>query len=197
MSIRDSKPEPTKPSISEPESFGKEAYDEATKQVKENGASIAISVIMAVVIWIFGNIAFIPIAEDVVFYSWPLTEVISFIIIVALAIIILRIFWQIRGLTDGLGGVLAYELGKAAGEIKKESYEHYRDALRGIMYVAIAILAYLLFASYLAYIHPALAAVVLILIVVWSILSIWRAGRSIISEIRRATKSAADMLEKK
>jgi hypothetical protein len=60
----------------------------------------------------------------------------------------------------------------------------------------VIILAYLLFASYLAAIHPGLAAVVLILIVIWSILSIWRVGKAISAEIGRATEDAATKLKK-
>ena len=181
---------------SDVESFGEQSYKESSRQLKQNGASIAISIFIAIIIWVFGNLAFLPISEGVTFFRWPMTEVVSFIILVALVIIILRVFLQIRGLTDGLGGVMAYELGKAAGEVRKEAYEHYRDALRGVLYVVVVILAYLLFSSYLVAIHPGLAAIVLIFIVIWSILSIWRVGKAISAEIGHATEDAAAKLKK-
>jgi hypothetical protein len=57
--------------------------------------------------------------------------------------------------------------------------------MRGIFYIIIVSLAFLLFPDYLAMIHPALSGVVLLAIVVWAIFQIWRAVKAISAEIKR------------
>lgn len=180
-----------------PEAFGESMYVQCAKTLRESGPSIIISVGIAIMIWLFGQLIFIPMSEGVYFAEYPVTQIITFIILAAMAVLVLRAFYQIHELTDGAAGVLAYEFGKASGEISTESYEHYRTALRGVIYVTAVSLAYLLFSSYLSIIHPALAAVVLVGIVIWSIFSLYRAGIAVSAEIRRSTEKWAKSLEKR
>lgn len=180
-----------------PEEFGAKMYVESARALREAGPRIALSVGSAIIIWLFGVLIFVPMAEGIEFMDYPVPQIISFIIIVALAIIILTVFMDVRKLTGGLAGVLAYEFGKATGEVRYESYEHYRTALDGIIYVIIVALAFLLFSEYLARIHPAIPAVILIAIVVWSIFAIWRSCRALAAEIKRSATKWADELEKR
>jgi len=130
------------------------------------------------------------------FFGYPIHSIISFIIVVALALIIFTVFIDIRRLTGGMAGVLAYHFGKASGEVSVETYKNYRTALDGILYVIIVSLAYLLFAGYLAEIHAAIPAVLLILIVIWAIFALWRSCKAIATVIGRYTSKFAEELEK-
>ncbi len=181
------------------EVFGAEMYVESAKALREVGARVALSVGAAIIIWVFGQLVFIPISEGMepIFEGYPMDTIISFIIVVALAVIIFTVFLDIRKLTSGIAGVLAYEFGKASGEIRVESLRHYRIALDGIIYVIVVSLAYLLFAPYLGEIHPAIPAVVLILIVIWAVFALWRSCRAIAAEISRYTTKWAEELEKR
>jgi len=58
-------------------------------------------------------------------------------------------------------------------------------------------LAYLLFAGYLAEIHTAIPAILLILIVIWAIFALWRSCRAIASVIGKYTTKWAEELEKR
>jgi hypothetical protein len=179
------------------EVFGSEAYTESAKAMREVGARVALSIGAAILIWLFGQMVFIPISTGMeqVFLGYPVHEIISFIFIVTLAIIIFTVFIDIRRLTSGIAGVLAYHFGKASGEITVESFRHYRVALDGILYVVIVSLTYLLFAQYLGDIHPAIPAILLILIVIWAIFALWRSCRAIAAEIGRYTSKFADEIE--
>jgi hypothetical protein len=178
--------------------FGSEAYNESARAMREVGARVVLSVGAAILIWLFGQMVFIPIAKGMeqVFLGYPVHAIISFIFVVTLAIIIFTVFIDIRRLTGGIAGVLAYQFGKASGEISVESFRHYRIALDGILYVIIVSLTYLLFAQYLGDINPAIPAIVLILIVIWSIFALWRSCRAIAAEIGRYTTKWADELER-
>lgn len=177
--------------------FGMEMYLESARAVRQVGARVALSVGAAILIWIFGNLVFLPIAKGMTqqFLGYPVHAIISFIIVVALAIMVLTIFIDIRRLTGGIAGILAYHFGKAGGEMHTETYNNYRTALDGILYVIVVSLAYLLFASYLAEIHPAIPAILLILIVIWAIFALWRSVRAITRVISKYTLKWADELE--
>ena len=180
------------------EEFGSEMYLESAKALRQVGARVFLSIGAAILIWIFGEMLFLPIAKGMTqeFMGYPVHSIISFIIVVALAIIIFTVFIDIRRLTGGMAGVLAYHFGKASGDISVETYKNYRTALDGVLYVIIVSLAYLLFANYLAEINPVIPAVLLILIVIWAIFALWRSCKAVATVIGRYTSKWADELEK-
>lgn len=180
------------------EEFGAEMYVESAKALRQVGARVVLSAGAAILIWIFGQMIFLPIAKGMTqqFMDYPVHSIISFIIVVALAIIIFTVFVDVRRLTGGMAGILAYQFGKASGEVGIEAYNSYRVALDGIIYVIVVSLTYLLFAGYLAEIHPAIPAILLILIVVWAIFALWRSCRAIAKVIGKYTSKWAEELEK-
>lgn len=194
----ESKPEEIRNEEKRIEEFGIKMYLESAKALRQVGARVFLSIGAAILIWIFGQMIFLPIAEGMAqqFFGYPVHSIISFIIVVALAIIVLTVFIDVRRLTSGIAGVLAYHFGKASGEISIETFKNYRTALDGILYVIIVSLAYLLFADYLATIHPAIPAVLLILIVIWAIFALWRSCKAIASVIGRYTSKWAEELER-
>jgi len=191
------KPEETKEE-NKIEEFGSEMYLESARALRQVGARVFLSIGAAILIWIFGEMIFLPIAKGMTqqFLGYPVHSIISFIIVVALALIIFTVFIDIRRLTGGMAGVLAYHFGKASGEVSVETYKNYRTALDGILYVIIVSLAYLLFAGYLAEIHAAIPAVILILIVIWAIFALWRSCKAIATVIGKYTSKFAEELEK-
>jgi hypothetical protein len=191
--IEGSKSEPKKV-----EEFGAEMYLESSRALRHVGARVFLSIGAAILIWVFGQMLFLPIAEGMTqqFLNYPVYSIVSFIIAAALAIIIFTVFIDIRRLSGGIAGILAYHFGRATGEVGVENFKNYRTALDGILYVIVVALAYLLFADYLAKINAAIPAVLLILIVVWSIFALWRSSRAVAAVIGRYTSKWADELEK-
>jgi len=163
-------------------------YEKVSKESREVlvGAvpSMTVGVVAAILLWLFGNLIFIPISEGIEWYGYPLTQILTFIILVGLAIFVLRILVDVRRAVDALAGLAACEIG-APYDVTPAEVDHYKTALRGILYVIIVSLAFLLFSDYLARIHPALSGVVLIAIVAWGIFEIWRAVKAVSEEIRR------------
>ncbi len=178
--------------------FGLKMYSESVRILRQVGVRVSLSIAAAILIWIFGELIFLPIAKGMTqqFFGYPVHSVISFIIAVALAIIIFSVFVDIRRLTRSLAGILAYHFGKASGEDDIEVYDNYRAVLDGIIYVIVVSLVYLLFARYLAEIHPAVPAVLLVLIVIWSIFALWKCCRAIARIIGKYTSKISEELEK-
>jgi hypothetical protein len=146
-------------------------------------------------LWLFGNLIFIPIAEGIEWFGYPLPQILTFVILIALLAFVLKILVDVRKAVDALAGLAAVEIG-APTDVTKTEVEHYTTAMRGIFYIIIVSLAFLLFSSYLAMIHPALSGVVLLAIVVWAIFQIWRAVKAISAEIKRySTEWAGTVLK--
>lgn len=171
------------------------AYREASRAVRERGLRVITGIIVAVLVWLFGNLLFLPIAQGIDIQGYPMPQILSFIILAALGLIIFSIFFDAKKLIEGFAGILAYEVGKAGGEPKAETFRHYKSALNGIFYVIIVVLAFLLFSQYLTIIHPALSGLLLIIIVIWSILMLWRSGKAVALEIGRGVEKWAGELE--
>ena len=110
----------------------------------------------------------------------------NFIILVALAVILLKILVDMRRFIGGLAGYAAVEIG-AQYDVTSEEVDHYRTALGGIFYIIVVSLGYLLFVDYVSGIHPALSGVLLLFIVVWAIFQIWRVVQAVSDELRRYT----------
>jgi len=176
------------PSKREEKAPSKGYYEKVSRESREAlvGAvpSLTLGVIAAILLWLFGNLIFIPIAQGIEWFGYPLPQILTFIILVGLAIFLLRILVDVRRAVDALAGLAACEIG-APYDVTPAEIGHYKTALRGVLYVVIVSLAFLLFSDYLALIHPALSGVVLIAIVVWAIFEIYRAVKAISEEIRR------------
>ncbi len=192
------KTETTSTKDDEIKKYGSEMYEESARALRQVGARVVLSVGAAILIWLAGRLIFVPMAQGLTqqLLGYPIAGIISAIIIVALAIIIFTVFIDIRRLTGGLAGILAYHFGKASGDVQKSEVNNYRVAMEGVLYVVIVSLAYLLFVDYLATIHPAIPAVLLILIVIWAIFALYRSTRAVANIIGKYTSKAADELEK-
>ena len=182
-----SKP-PVKPVSKSNESSSMSYHEKISKESKATlmGAlpSITVGVIAAILLWLFGNLVFIPIAQGIEWFGYPLPQILTFVILIALVAFVLKILVDVRKAVDALAGMAAVEIGTPA-DVSETEVEHYTTAMRGVFYIVIVSLAFLLFSDYLAMIHPALSGVVLLAIVVWAILQIWRSVKAISAEIKR------------
>ncbi|RJS84882.1 hypothetical protein CW702_01875 [Candidatus Bathyarchaeota archaeon] len=176
------------------EEEAREYYEKVRRESRENIAAALPTVVLdisaAILIWLFGKLVFVPIAEGIHFFGYPLPQILNFIIIVALAVIVLRIIVDVRRMIDGIAGYAACEIG-APYEVSTEEVEHYRTALRGVFDIIVVSLVYMLFVEFLTRIHPALSGVVLLAIVVWAIYRIWKVVQAVSEEIRRYTTAWA------
>lgn len=178
--------------------YGRTMYAESAKAVREVGAKVALAIVAAIVIWLFAELVFMPLAEDISqeLLGYPMDSIVAFVVVIALAIIVFAIFVHVKRLSAAISGIMVYHFGKAGGETRPESYKNYATMLDGILYVIVISLAYLLFKGPLGGIHEAIPAVLLLLIVIWAIITLWRSFSAISSEIGRYTSKVANELEK-
>lgn len=159
---------------------------EALIDMRQGVPTLVFTMIAAVLIWVFGNLAFMPLAEGISIYEWPLDKVISLIILVALIAIIVKSIMSLTKIVDGISSFLAIEMSRLQKNFDEKSLRRYRSFLRGIVFSIMIILIFILIQDYLTQIHPALSGVLLIAIVVWSIFLLYQGGTKISGEITRA-----------
>jgi hypothetical protein len=159
---------------------------DAREAIADTLPRIALDVSAAVLIWLFGRLVFLSIAEGINFFGYPLPEILNFVILVALVIIVMKVIVDARKFIDGVASYSAVIIGSDY-DVTEQEVEHYKTALGGLFDVIVVSLAYILFVDYFSGIHPAIAGVTLLALVIWAIFKLWGVVQSISGEIRRYT----------
>jgi len=173
-------------------------YKEGMLKLKENIPQIIINLVVAGLIWVFGILVFIPIADMLgnpyLFGLTALKPIISAIITIALIIVLLRVTKDFGELTDGVADIIAVKL--AGSRVNEEKLKRYRRGLRGFAYLIVAIIAYLFFLPVISGITPVLAGIVLIILVLWAVVVLINIGDIFSDEIEEGIRIATEKLEK-
>ena len=164
----------------------KETMREAREIMGESLPRIVLDLSAAVLIWLFGRLIYLPIAEGIEFAGYPLTEILNFVILAALIIIVVKVIVDVRKFIDGLSSYAAAVVGTDY-DVSDEEVGHYETALTGLFDVVVISLAYILLVDYFSGIHPALAGITLLALVIWAIFKLWGVVDAISDEIERYT----------
>ncbi len=173
----------------------REVYLQAVRELRDSVPKIVINIGIAVLIWVFTKYIFIPVSREYLLFGIPLPQLISLIMLVAVTILVLGILREIFDIVDALAAYCAYELGSAQKEVTDEELENYKIGFRGIVYVIVVALIFLLFRDFLNVLHPVLSAVVLLIVAVWAVLTLMRSGKAFSRIVEYYAKEWAEKLE--
>lgn len=148
--------------------------DESRRKLAASVPKLAIHIFVAVLIWIFGALVFVPLAESFALFGYDLASIISVIFVVALLIVLLRAAFDIRDTADALAGIVAVGMSRSGSDIG--DVRNHQKRFRGILYVVYAVVIFLFFYAFLANIHPVAAGLVLIILVIWPIIVLFQVG---------------------
>lgn len=154
-----------------------DAYLQMVRELREGLPKILIDVGVAVLVWIFSMYVFIPLSREYALIGIPLPQLISLVAMLAIAAIVLSMVRTALRVIDAVAAYLAYEVG-ARHKASEEELHSYKAGLRGVFYVLVASLLFLLFKDFINVIHPALSAVILFLLAIWAVTTLVRSGRS-------------------
>ncbi|XRO77691.1 hypothetical protein ACO3VM_03950 [Methanocaldococcus sp. 10A] len=173
-------------------------FKEGILKLKENVPQIIISLVIAGLIWLFGVLVFIPIADMLgnpyLFGLTALKPIISAIVFIALVYVFLKIVKDFGELMDGVADIIASKL--ARGRITDDKLKRYRRGLRALAYLIVAIIAYLFFLPIIAGMSPVIAGIVLIILVIWGVVVLINIGNIFSNEIEEGVRLALTKLEK-
>ena len=94
------------------EEYGREVRSTSITVIRESGPKVVLNIGVAILIWLFGNLVFIPISQGIFVCEYAVTQIISLITLVSLAGLLLAVLYEMRRLADAGAGILAYEVGR-------------------------------------------------------------------------------------
>ena len=124
------------------------------------GAKTLQNLLAALLLWLFGNLVFIPLANSL---NWQTRVFVSLIFFVAFTILVARTLPSLKKLVDAFSVFPARKYGLRKGLIYADSVVLFRHAF----YMIIAVVFYLLYHPFLKSFHPSISGMVLIIVLVW------------------------------
>lgn len=138
----------------------KEEIENFTEYLRTYGVKTVHNLLSAFLIWLFGNLVFIPLASSL---NWQTRVICSLIFFMAFTILVFRALPGLKKLIDAFSIFPARKYGVKKGL-------HYEDSLvlfRHLLYMFFAIILYLLYFPFLANFHPSISGIILILLLIW------------------------------
>ena len=140
-----------------------EARENLISVSREHLPDTLINLFVALLIWLFGILVFLPAAYSISPRGLPL--LCSLIILVGFSLFIFRSFDGLQPLLNSTSDFLAYVYIRRRNA--KVQVERLKTASRSISYIITVLILYLLYSHFLVAIHPALNGLVLIPIILW------------------------------
>lgn len=141
----------------------KDASEADETNVKAIRYSITYNLSAAFLIWLFGVLVFIPIAETIN----PQTKLfVNLIVFIPFTILLLKAIPRVKKLLEIFAVVLARKF-KFMGEVKEDDQI---IVFKKLLYIVFIIFTYLFYFPFLNNFHPAINGIVLIVALLWSFL---------------------------
>jgi len=138
----------------------KKEIETIRKLFEAYGSTTAQNLFSALLVWLFGNLVFIPLANSL---NWQATVLCSLIFFAAFTGLVLRAIPGLKDLVD------AFSIFPAKKYFLKRglSYEDSLTVSRQLLYMISAVALYLFYFPFLANFHPAISGIALILVLIY------------------------------
>ncbi len=173
-----------------------DVYLESARKLRASLPKSIIFLGAAMLIWLFGTNILIPLGTGVLIYDTETSKIINLIVIVSIFVMISATFREIREVADASAGFVIYFVGNGRKSVDETRLHKLRKTFRNLSYVILASIVFLIFKPILDGIHPALAGIVLVVISIWTIISLYAVVMAMSSEIEEAATSFSENLEK-
>jgi len=134
--------------------------ERASRYLRPHGQKTIRNLLAALLIWLFGVLVFIPLAES---SNWQTKTFISFIFFLAFSLLIFRTVSSVKKLIDAFASFPA----KKYGVTKGLSYENSITLFRYLLYIIYSLIVYGLYVPFLVSFHPAVNGIILIGVLIW------------------------------
>ena len=138
----------------------KEEIENLNECLRTHGVKSVHDLLAAFLIWLFGNLVFIPLASSL---NWQTRAFCSLIFFIAFTILVVKTLPNLKKLIDAFSIFPARKYGVKKGL----SYEDSLVLFRYISYIISALILYLLYFPFLTNFHPSISGIVLILLLIW------------------------------
>ncbi len=172
-------------------------YLDAAKKLRKGLPKFIVLISSALLIWIFGITVFLPLAEGITIGEIETSRLVSLIIIIALIVLIVLSFGELRSISDACAGFVAYYIGSEREKISKERFLRLQRSFSNLANVLLASFFFIFFKPLLDKMHAAISGIVLIVLIIWAIISLVSVSMVLSNEIEEAAMRFAEVLEKR
>ena len=167
--------------------------DDANSRIRRELPTLGLTIIVAILIWVFGALVFIPLSHGAAnLGGYPLDQIVSAIILIALIIVVLRAFASIIRLSTGVSEYSAAEISRRNPQsVDRHSVTRIGAFFRAIIYVVVMILIFILLQQYLNTLSPILTGVILVIITIASVIFLYNGGVQISGEVAKLMEGTA------
>lgn len=134
--------------------------EEVLRCLRSDAPTVFQSFLMALLIWLFGTLVFIPTANII---NWRVGLFCSLIIFTAFTIFVFRALPGFKRTIDAFSTFPARKYGEKLGISRENSVTFFRH----IFYIISSLILYAFYFPILITVHPAVSGVVLILVLIW------------------------------
>lgn len=138
----------------------KKEIENFQKCLKTYGAKTIHNLLAAFLVWLFGNLVFIPLATTL---NWQTKAFCSLTFFIAFTLLVVRALPSIKRLIDTFSIFPARKYSTK----KKLSCQNSLILFRHVFYIVSIIIIYLLYFPFLTNFHPSISGIVLILMLIW------------------------------
>lgn len=173
-----------------------DVYINSARKLRAGLPKSAIFLGAAALIWLFGTNILIPLGENVFIYGTESSKIINLIVIISIFVMIATSFREIRDVADAAAGFVTYFVGNGKRSVEETRLNKLRKTFRNLSYVILAAIVFLMFKPVLDGFHPALSGIVVVLISIWSVVSLYAVVMAMSGEIEEAAVHFSKNLEK-
>jgi hypothetical protein len=137
----------------------KKATEHASHYLRAHGQKTMSVLLTALLIWLFGVLVFIPLAESL---NWQTRVSVSLTLVLAFSLMLFKTIPGVKRLVDAFSLLPAKKYGIAKGL----SYEDAVTLFRYAIYIICSLILYGLYFPFLVSFHPALSGTTLILVLI-------------------------------
>ena len=133
-------------------------------------------VLLALLIWLFGNLVFIPIANSL---NWQARIIVTLVLFGAFTILVIKALPTLKKLID------AFSIFPARKFFMKKGLDYTESliASKQVLYIISVVVLYLLYLPFLFNFHPAISGIALIIVIIWSFFSMLKILRAVSKNI--------------
>jgi len=137
----------------------KEEIEKAIEYLRSRGLKTIHRLLAALLIWLFGILVFIPLAESL---NWQTRTFVSLLFFLAFSFLTFKTLPSVKKLID----VFAFFPARKYGVTKGLSYESTLILFRYLLYIICSLILYGFYAPFLIDFHPAVNGIILIAVLI-------------------------------
>lgn len=173
-----------------------EMYLNSAKKLRASLPKLVVFLGIAYLIWLVGTTFFIPLSNGIFIRAIETAKLESFVIIVAVIVLIFVSFLEVRKVSEACAGLVACYITHRESKIEEVRFRQLRRSLLNIGYLIPVIVAYVIFSDLLSQINVFFVQIILVAIGIWVVVGAILLAMVLGLEIEESARTLGERIEK-